>query len=365
MVPGLSGEPCGKLPNFAYRYTSLTITCQYSWIWGIRSIMAKNSKLLAALDAHKGRDYEAEKRKKQIKAAEKRKRQKAQATQAEQSDKQETAELESHGPDGPSKTPIEAYDTKDTPDHDDAFEDFSGSEASEEEDEDEEEEHFTIPQPTTDEASASEADPDSDVPLSDLSENDRIDTIPHQRMTINNGPALVTSTARIRLIKPHLRFSAHNSLISSLPPSSTAIPDPNDDLTRELEFYRIARTAATEARALLKKEGVPFTRPTDYFAEMAKSDEQMMKVKKKMHDEAASKKAAGEARALRDAKKFGKAVQVAKGQERAKEKRDTLEKINTLKRSTYTRVFGGCVYDLNIFVLVFGRLYLHYECMPC
>lgn len=36
--------------------------------------MVKKSKLLSALDAHKGRDYDAEKRKKQVKAAEKRKR---------------------------------------------------------------------------------------------------------------------------------------------------------------------------------------------------------------------------------------------------------------------------------------------------
>lgn len=36
--------------------------------------MPKRSKLLQALDDHKGRDYEAEKQKKQVKAAEKRKR---------------------------------------------------------------------------------------------------------------------------------------------------------------------------------------------------------------------------------------------------------------------------------------------------
>ena len=36
--------------------------------------MAKKSKLLTALDAHKGRDFEAEKRKKELKIAEKRKR---------------------------------------------------------------------------------------------------------------------------------------------------------------------------------------------------------------------------------------------------------------------------------------------------
>ncbi len=122
-------------------------------------------------------------------------------------------------------------------------------------------------------------------------------------------------------------------ILTSLPAASASIPDPNDDLTRELEFYRICRTAATDARSLLKKEKVPFTRPGDYFAEMVKSDEHMGKIKKKMYDAAADKKAAAEARRVRDAKKFGKAVQVAKEQERAKEKRQTLEKISSLKRS--------------------------------
>ena len=42
----------------------------------IKHIMAKKSKLFAALDAHKGRDYQAEKQKKQHKQAEKRKRMK-------------------------------------------------------------------------------------------------------------------------------------------------------------------------------------------------------------------------------------------------------------------------------------------------
>jgi rRNA-processing protein EBP2 len=290
--------------------------------------MAKRSKLLLALDAHKGRDYEGEKRKKQIKAAVKRKKQRVQATQTRPDSEEEGTEPKQND----ITSPLPAHVKTAAPgqsDNNNDFEDYSGSKVDDKEaggkDDGGEE---------AEDPSASEAESESDVPLSDLSEDERADTIPHQRMTINNGPALKTSTARIRLIQPHLRFSAHNSLISSLPPSSTAIPDPNDDLTRELEFYRIARAAATKARALLKKEGVPFTRPSDYFAEMAKSDEQMEKVKRKMRDEAASKKAAAEARALRDAKKFGKAVQVAKVQERAREKKDMLEKISMLKRST-------------------------------
>ena len=59
----------------------------------------------------------------------------------------------------------------------------------------------------------------------------------------------------------------------------------------------------------------------------------MGKIKAKMVDEAANKKAAAEARKQRDLKKFGKQVQVAKLQERDKAKRETLDKINLLKRS--------------------------------
>jgi rRNA-processing protein EBP2 len=89
---------------------------------------------------------------------------------------------------------------------------------------------------------------------------------------------------------------------------------------------------------------VPFSRPADYFAEMVKSEEQMGKVRQKMVDEAARKKASADARRQRDLKKFGKAVQVAKLQERDKAKRDTLEKINTLKRSESLTISLHIVY---------------------
>ena len=284
--------------------------------------MVKKSKLLAALDAHKGRDYEAEKRAKKVKAAEKRKREKAQIG----SDDGEAGDgVEESG----SQTEVEKLPLNTEQDaihEEDEFEDLSddeGKEAVEQED-----------KIADDGPSASEVELDSDVPLSELSEEDRADTIPHQRLTINNIAALLASTKRVAVTRPKMKFSAHNSLIlTSLPPTSASIPDPNDDLTRELEFYRVCRTAATDARSLLKKEKIPFTRPSDYFAEMVKSDEHMGKVKKKLYDEAANKKAAAEARRVRDAKKFGKAVQIAKEQERAKEKRQTLEKISSLKRS--------------------------------
>lgn len=173
---------------------------------------------------------------------------------------------------------------------------------------------------------------EEDIPLSDLSEDERADVIPHQRLTINNSAAINASIKRISFITSQTPFSEHNSLVST---DDVDVPDPNDDLTRELAFYKVCQAAAIEARRTLKKEGVSFTRPTDYFAEMVKTDEHMTKIKKKLFDEAASKKAAADARRQRDLKKFGKQVQVAKLQQRQKEKKETLEKINSLKRSTF------------------------------
>lgn len=182
------------------------------------------------------------------------------------------------------------------------------------------------------EADGEEAEDEEDIPLSDLSDEEREDVIAHQRLTINNSAALTTSLKRISFITPQTPFSEHNSLVSSDP---VDIPDPNDDLTRELAFYKVCQAAAGNARGLLKKEGIPFTRPGDYFAEMVKSDEHMGRIKKKLYDEAASKKAAAEARKQRDLKRFGKQVQVAKLQQRSKEKKETLEKINALKKSAF------------------------------
>ncbi|KAL2853749.1 eukaryotic rRNA processing protein EBP2-domain-containing protein, partial [Aspergillus pseudodeflectus] len=262
--------------------------------------MPKRSKLLQALDEHKGRDYEAEKQKKLVKAAKKRKGVSGEEEEVPKSKKKEVEEEENDT----SDSEAESID-----------EEEAAAEASENEDDEEEEEE--------------EEDDEEDIPLSDLSEADMEDVVPHQRLTINNTAALSTSTKRISFITHLTPFSEHNSLVSA---EDIDVPDANDDLNRELAFYKVAQSAALQARTLLKKEGVNFTRPGDYFAEMVKTDEHMGKIKKKLYDEAASKKAAAEARKQRDLKKFGKQVQVAKLQQRAKEKREALEKINALKK---------------------------------
>lgn len=171
------------------------------------------------------------------------------------------------------------------------------------------------------------------IPLSDvesLPSEEKGDIIPYQRLTINNATALTKIYNSISLPITGLPFSKHQIITSADP---VLIPDINDDLARELIFHQQCLTAAREAQVFLNKEDVPFSRPPDYFAEMIKSDEHMGIIKQKMTDEAANKVAAAEARRQRDLKNFGKQVQVAKLQERDKAKRETLEKINILKRS--------------------------------
>ena len=165
--------------------------------------------------------------------------------------------------------------------------------------------------------------------IESLSEDESIDLVPHTRLTINNTSALIKAYKSISrdLSVP---FSVHQCVSSA---TQIDIDDVDNDLNRELAFYKQCLDAIVEARALLKEEGIPFTRPNDYFAEMVKSDEHMGTVKSKMKEEAASKKAAAEARKQRDLKKFGKHVQIAKLQERENAKKETLNKIATLKRS--------------------------------
>lgn len=307
--------------------------------------------LKSALDAHKNRNFKLERQRKQEKAAKKRKQALAAENGEVESEAAEEGGVQLNSPANakangekkkvngtkPSKaskaepewetddSEEDEDDDEDVPDEtalglarlDDSESDISGDDSEDEEDEDEDD----------------DAEEDEDIALSDiesLASEDKGDIIPHQRLTINNTAALTAAVNRIQLPYSKLAFSEHMSVSTDEP---VEIEDVEDDLNRELAFYKQALSTVKDARKLLKKEGAPFSRPADYFAEMVKSDEHMGKIKQKLIDDAAGKKAAAEARKQRDLKKFGKQVQVAKLQERAKEKKDTMEKINLLKRS--------------------------------
>jgi len=310
--------------------------------------MVTKSKLKLALDAEKERDYAKEKQAKLRKKAEKEKRQKGivdGVRKLEVNGKKAKNGGEDNDDDDEEIPQLVDADATRQYVSSDEFEsglEETESEVSDEEDEDENEDREEEEENVDDEEY-------SDVDLSDIENEDDLtipDVIPYQRLTINNTSALTAAHTRTSLPLNTLPFSEHLSHTSTTP---TSIPDIHDDLNRELAFYTQALTAVKEARQLLHKEGVPFSRPNDYFAEMLKTDDHMGKIRQKLVDEAADKKAAQDARKQRDLRKFGKQVQVAKLQEREKQKKETLEKINALKRSPFYPPLPNRIYLVTSF----------------
>jgi rRNA-processing protein EBP2 len=244
----------------------------------------------------------------------------------------------------------------DTDSSEDEAEDDSGSAESDDnmvendEDDSEAEEFNGVPLPEVVQANGSHNEAEiEDIPFSDIASLDseeRGDVVPFQRLTINNHAALAASLSRIALPTTDIPFSTLQIITSA---TKTTIEDVNDDLNRELAFYAQSLAAVQEAKRQLGVEGAPFSRPSDYFAEMVKSEEHMGRIKQRLVNDAASKKAASDARRQRDLKKFGKAVQVAKLQERDKAKRETLDKINVLKRSKLTEKLRQLRKNLTLF----------------
>lgn len=107
------------------------------------------------------------------------------------------------------------------------------------------------------------------------------------------------------------------------------------DFKREMLFYRQAQTTVIEGIKLLQtKYGLKTSRPEDYFAEMAKSDDHMTKVRQRLQTKQNSIEDSEKAKKLRELKKYGKKVQQEVHLKRQAEKRDMLQKIQNFKKGS-------------------------------
>nr|CAG4651312.1 EOG090X0D84 [Simocephalus serrulatus] len=165
--------------------------------------------------------------------------------------------------------------------------------------------------------------------------------VPAPRKYVNNAPMLKEKLKQITL---KLEWIERLDLTTKLEPIVDGIltgkeaEEPKykvetpgdkivDDLQRETLFYRQAQSAIIEGLARLKALGVPTRRPEDYFAQMAKSDDHMLKVKRRVLTQQVAQEKSQQVKKLRELKKYGKKVQVEVGLQRAKEKRELLSKV--------------------------------------
>ncbi|KAG8744239.1 rRNA-processing protein and EBNA1-binding protein ebp2, partial [Ceratobasidium sp. 423] len=158
---------------------------------------------------------------------------------------------------------------------------------------------FSATEEAVDEEDNDDEENGEDVALDEASEVDE-DIVPKQNMVINNEVALKRIRETIELGKD-MPYS-----------TSLEIPNADDDLNRELAFYKQALDTANTARSKFAAAKLPFSRPSNYFAEMVKSD--------------------SPAKKQRELKKIDKQVQVEKLKEREKGKKEMNERVKGLKR---------------------------------
>ncbi|KAH9623031.1 hypothetical protein KSS87_023168 [Heliosperma pusillum] len=108
--------------------------------------------------------------------------------------------------------------------------------------------------------------------------------------------------------------------------------DVNDDLARESAIYTQALQGTRLAFAKLESRGQPYLRPSDYYAEMVKSDSHMERVKRKLLVEKKELEEQEQRRKDRENKRFAKQVQAEKQKERSKDKKDQIESVKKWRK---------------------------------
>ncbi|XP_063620944.1 probable rRNA-processing protein EBP2 homolog [Cydia splendana] len=121
----------------------------------------------------------------------------------------------------------------------------------------------------------------------------------------------------------------------------THMYDPSQDpvlneFKRENLIHRQAQAAVVEGLKKLKELNIPTRRPEDYFAEMAKTDEHMQKVRKNLLAKQAAQARTEKVRQLRDQKKIAKRVQIDARLKQASEKREMLEQLKRVRKGKST-----------------------------
>ena len=93
-----------------------------------------------------------------------------------------------------------------------------------------------------------------------------------------------------------------------------------------------AQSAVIEGLQKLHDLNIPTERPVDYYAEMAKSDQHMKKIKEVLLTKEAELEKREKVRKLRELKKIGKQVQVENLKKKQREKKSFNDNIENIKK---------------------------------
>ena len=108
--------------------------------------------------------------------------------------------------------------------------------------------------------------------------------------------------------------------------------DVHNDFKREVHFYKLAQHAAITAIEMLHASGIKTKRPDDYFAQMAKSDDHMKKMKQKLLVIQKKKETHERNKINFQLRKYGKKVQNAVAAERQDKKKKMMNSVKNFQK---------------------------------
>ncbi|KAK3868898.1 hypothetical protein Pcinc_025737 [Petrolisthes cinctipes] len=106
----------------------------------------------------------------------------------------------------------------------------------------------------------------------------------------------------------------------------------HDDFQREMQFYRQGQAAVMEGYSRLTTLDLPTNRPEDYFAQMAKSDEHMQKVRRRLVKKQIGLEISERVKKIREMKKYGKKVQLEVEKRKQQEKKEMMTKVKMFRK---------------------------------
>ncbi|XP_017876259.2 probable rRNA-processing protein EBP2 homolog [Ceratina calcarata] len=145
-----------------------------------------------------------------------------------------------------------------------------------------------------------------------------------ERLDMVNAPAPLAPELALQMQDQEVRRAKQLKGNKKLPQYDPTEDPVLNDFRRETMFHRQAQGAVMDGIARLKKLGIPTTRPDDYFAEMAKSDAHMHKVRENLLRKQMIVQRSEKVRQLRQQRKVGKQMQIEATLKKHAEKRKIL-----------------------------------------
>merc|ERR1712088_285893 len=150
--------------------------------------------------------------------------------------------------------------------------------------------------------------------------------------TVNNVDAL---KQKLSVLRNNLAWTERLDLTIKMAKDLDEEGNPKmnkDDFAREAHFQKVAQEGARIGVIKAKRAGLPLLRPTDYFAQMAKSDEHMGKVKANLLTQKDKIDKQDKAKQLRQQRKFAKDVQKKAKLRKQEDRRVAKEEIKHIRK---------------------------------